>query len=115
MFHASGNIAVYRWARFGVRRLAARLDARVAVSPAAAGMAEHYLGGHYDVLFNGIETDRFADAAPADREGAHLDVYCLGFDPVRYDMAPFGAAPMLSISGATEAHGDGLKTTVFIS
>ncbi len=58
-FHASGRIAAYRWARAGVRRLAARLDLRVAVSPEAAGMARRYLDGHYDVLFNGIETSEF--------------------------------------------------------
>ncbi len=58
-FHASGRIAVYRWARPGVRRLAARLDARVAVSAEAAGMAQRYLGGTYEVLFNGIEVDRY--------------------------------------------------------
>ncbi len=58
-FHASGRIAVYRWARPGVRRLAARLDSRVAVSAEAAGMAQRYLGGTYDVLFNGIEVDRY--------------------------------------------------------
>ena len=68
-FHASGDITVYRWARFGVRRLAARLDARVAVSPAAAGMARRYLDGEYDVLFNGIETERFAVAEPAPTTG----------------------------------------------
>lgn len=37
------------------------------------------------------------------REGGHLDVYCLGIDPVRYDMAPIEAAPALAISGHTEA------------
>ena len=58
-FHASGRIAVYRWARPGVRRLAARLDARVAVSAEAAGMAQRNLGGTYDVLFNGIEVERY--------------------------------------------------------
>ena len=68
-FHASGNITPYRWARFGGRRLAARLDTRVAVSPEAAGMAREYLDGTYDILFNGIETDRFADAQPAERAG----------------------------------------------
>ena len=31
----------------------------------------------------------------ANREGGHLDVYCLGIDPVRYDMAPMGASPAL--------------------
>jgi phosphatidylinositol alpha-mannosyltransferase len=68
-FHASGDIGVYRWARFGVKRLASRLDLRVAVSPEAAGMARRYLDGHYDILFNGIETERFARAAPAPRQG----------------------------------------------
>jgi phosphatidylinositol alpha-mannosyltransferase len=68
-FHASGTIAVYRWARFGVRKLADRLDLRTAVSPEAAGMARRYLGGQYDILFNGIETDRFATAEPAPKLG----------------------------------------------
>ncbi|MEM7271707.1 MAG: glycosyltransferase family 4 protein [Actinomycetota bacterium] len=68
-FHASGDITPYRWARFGVRRLAARLDVRTAVSPEAAGMARRYLDGGYEILFNGIETDRFASASPADRDG----------------------------------------------
>jgi phosphatidylinositol alpha-mannosyltransferase len=63
-FHASGNIAVYRWARFGVRRLAARLDVKTAVSPEAAGMARRYLDGNYEIMFNGIEIDRFASAEP---------------------------------------------------
>jgi nucleotide-binding universal stress UspA family protein len=39
----------------------------------------------------------------ADREGGHLDVYCLGIDPVRYDMAPMGAPPGLTFSGNGEA------------
>ena len=59
-FHASGSIAVYRWAGFGVRRLASRLDRRVAVSPEAAGMAKRYLDGTYDILFNGIEIERYS-------------------------------------------------------
>lgn len=58
-FHASGRIAVYRWARPGVRRLASRLDTRVAVSAQAAAMAQRHLGGTYDVLFNGIEVERY--------------------------------------------------------
>ncbi len=68
-FHASGRIAVYRWARFGVKRLADRLDLRTAVSPEAAGMARRYLGGSYEILFNGIEIDRFASARPAVTDG----------------------------------------------
>lgn len=68
-FHASGNIGVYRWARFGVRRLASRLDIRAAVSPEAAGMARRYLDGSYEILFNGIEIDRFSQAAPSEKQG----------------------------------------------
>lgn len=68
-FHASGNIAVYRWARFGVRRLAARLDIRTAVSPEAAGMGRRHLDGNYEILFNGIEIDRYADATPREKNG----------------------------------------------
>lgn len=68
-FHASGNIAAYRWARFGVRRLAARLDTRIAVSPEAAGMAKRHLDGNYEILFNGIEIERFADCVPSEKTG----------------------------------------------
>ena len=68
-FHAAGKIAVYRWGRPFLRRLAARIDTKVAVSPEAAGMARRHLGGHYETLFNGIEIDRYADADPAPTEG----------------------------------------------
>ena len=64
-FHASGHIGWYRWARPVVRRLASRLDVRCAVSPAAADMAGRHLGGRYEVLFNGVEVDRWASAPPS--------------------------------------------------
>lgn len=57
-----------------------------------------------------ILTDQAGDAAAlraalalAQREQAHLDVYCLGLDQVRYDAVPMGAAPVMSPSGAQEA------------
>lgn len=68
-FHASGDIAVYRYLRPLLRRLATRLDCRVAVSAEAAGMAQRHLGGSYETLFNGIEVDRFAGAAPTPTTG----------------------------------------------
>lgn len=68
-FHASGEIAVYRWMRPLLRRLVARLDDKVAVSAEAASMAQRHLGGDYRVWFNGIETTRFASAAPAPTDG----------------------------------------------
>lgn len=78
-FHASGRIAAYRWARAGVRRLAARLDLRVAVSPEAAGMARRYLDGNYDVLFNGIETGHFRQlTGPTVHRGPGPNVLFLG-------------------------------------
>lgn len=44
-----------------------------------------------------------AAMAVARRQEAHLDIYCLGLDPIRYDMAPMGAAPALTIAGTDEA------------
>jgi len=68
-FHAAGTIGVYRWGQPLLRRFAARIDTKVAVSPEAAHMAERHLGGHYDVLFNGIEIERYAQAEAWPTEG----------------------------------------------
>lgn len=68
-FHASGEIGAYKWMGPVVRRLARRIDLATAVSPEAAGMATRYLGGTYDVLFNGIEVKRFAEAKPFETTG----------------------------------------------
>ena len=54
----------------GVRWLAKRLDLRCAVSKDARATAERALGGDYELLFNGIEVERFAKATPGpDRAG----------------------------------------------
>jgi phosphatidylinositol alpha-mannosyltransferase len=68
-FHAAGEIAVYRRARPIVRRIAARIDYKTAVSSEAAAMARSHLGGDYEVLFNGIEIERFANATPFPKDG----------------------------------------------
>jgi phosphatidylinositol alpha-mannosyltransferase len=68
-FHAAGRIGAYRWGRPVVRRMAGRLDIRTAVSPEAAGMARRHLNGTYEILFNGIEIERYARAAPAPTSG----------------------------------------------
>lgn len=44
-----------------------------------------------------------AAVAIARREEAHLEVHCLGLDPIRYDMAPMGAATALTVVGSDEA------------
>jgi phosphatidylinositol alpha-mannosyltransferase len=59
-FHAAGESAGYRVMGWALRRLAARLDHRVAVSPDAMALAQGALGGEYELLFNGIEVERFA-------------------------------------------------------
>lgn len=60
-FHAAGESAGYRVMGWALKRLARKLDHRVAVSPDAMALAQGALGGDYELLFNGIEVDRFAD------------------------------------------------------
>jgi phosphatidylinositol alpha-mannosyltransferase len=68
-FHRAGGSKAYRRLRPLVRWFANRLDLRCAVSEAAAATASAALGGSYEVLFNGIEVDRFASAEPWPTEG----------------------------------------------
>ena len=67
-FHAAGQSAGYRVMGWALRRFAARLDHRVAVSPDAMALAQAALGGEYELLYNGVEVDRFAvgPVQPAD-------------------------------------------------
>jgi len=59
-FHAAGESAAYRTLGWGLRRLARRLAWRCAVSPDAEALAQRNLRGDYELLFNGIEVERFA-------------------------------------------------------
>ncbi len=68
-FHRAGDSAAYTVARPGVRWLAKRLDIRCAVSKDALATARRALGGTYELLFNGIEVDRFAKAVPTPTDG----------------------------------------------
>jgi phosphatidylinositol alpha-mannosyltransferase len=68
-FHAAGVSAAYRLAGWALRRVAARLDHRVAVSPDAMALAKRALGGDYELLFNGVEVARFASGAAHPTEG----------------------------------------------
>lgn len=64
-FHSSGD-APLPWLRPVARSVLARLTLRVAVSDAARVTAEqHWGGGEYVVLWNGIEIDRIAAITPA--------------------------------------------------
>jgi phosphatidylinositol alpha-mannosyltransferase len=67
-FHAAGESAAYRYLGWGLKRMARRLDHRCAVSPDAVALAESGLGGEYELLFNAVEVERFAEgpAQPTD-------------------------------------------------
>ena len=68
-FHAAGGSAAYRWLAPVTRAIGRRLTLRCAVSDDAAALARRELGGEYDVLFNGIEVERFAKADPWPTDG----------------------------------------------
>jgi phosphatidylinositol alpha-mannosyltransferase len=68
-FHAAGGSAAYRWLAPLTRPVARRLSLRCAVSADAATLATQELGGEYEVLFNGIEVERFAKADPWPTDG----------------------------------------------
>ena len=64
-FHAAGEVP-YQWLRPALRSLMMRLTFRVAVSESARETAAgNWTGAEYTVLWNGIEIDRIASAAPA--------------------------------------------------
>jgi phosphatidylinositol alpha-mannosyltransferase len=79
-FHAAGDSASYRWLNPIVTWMANRIDVRCAVSADAELLAERYLGGTYEVLFNGVETDRYALAEPAKTDGPTI-FFCGRHEP----------------------------------
>lgn len=63
-FHRSGDSLVYAALRPAAVAMARRLALRCAVSEDARATAQRALRGTYEVLFNGIEVERFAKATP---------------------------------------------------
>ena len=68
-FHRNGTSSLYRVLAPAARFALGRLAARCAVSEAARDNVAS-LGGHYEVLFNGVDVDRFADAVPTPTHAA---------------------------------------------
>ena len=68
-FHRSGSSRLYTLSSPLTRPLARRLAVRCAVSEAALATAASALGGSFEVLFNGIETDRFDGVDPWPTDG----------------------------------------------
>lgn len=75
-FHAAGDIAWYGRLSKGVNWIADFLDARVAVSPQARELAHRYLGGQYEILFNGIENETYA--RPETTRGEKKSIFFCG-------------------------------------
>src|ERR671919_756336 len=68
-FHRAGDSSAYAALKPAGRWLARRLDLRCAVSKDALATARKALGGEYELLFNGIEIERFAKATPHPTDG----------------------------------------------
>ena len=79
-FHAAGDSKSYRFANRSLNWLAGRLDLRVAVSDDARELAERYFGGTYDVLFNGVELERYRHVRPIPRTGPTV-MFCGRHEP----------------------------------
>ena len=63
-FHRSGLPHAASIAAVAARRACRRIDVRVAVSEVARQSAASLCPGEYEVLFNGVDLDRFAQARP---------------------------------------------------
>jgi phosphatidylinositol alpha-mannosyltransferase len=68
-FHRSGSSVFYSLLGPVAKLAARRFAVRCAVSEAARQTAAAAIGGDYQVVFNGVEVDRFRDADPWPREG----------------------------------------------
>ncbi len=66
-FHAAGRSSSYRMFRAPLEWFVERVDRRVVVSKDALALVQQYLGGEYDVLFNGVETTAIRAVAPYPR------------------------------------------------
>ena len=63
-FHAAGDSASYRYLRPMIKPTVNNIAHAVAVSKDAAKLVRRYIGGNYEILFNGVELDAYR-AAPA--------------------------------------------------
>ena len=68
-FHAAGSQPAYQALAPLVSWVGQRLDARIAVSEDALALVRGPVGGEFEVLFNGIEAERFRSAEPWPTEG----------------------------------------------
>lgn len=69
-FHAAGVSASYRWFRLPLKRVSKALDVRCAVSEGARALAQNVVGGECELLYNGVEIERYRDAEPWPHDGS---------------------------------------------
>ena len=68
-FHSAGESAAYKYLRRPVLAASHRLAHRVAVSPDAEELVKRYIGGEYEILFNGVELEQYRGAVPEPADG----------------------------------------------
>jgi len=69
-FHSAGESGAYKTFQKLGRPIARRIDVRVAVSADAVELAQRYIGGEYEVLFNGIDLEAYSGPIVEDRDKA---------------------------------------------
>jgi phosphatidylinositol alpha-mannosyltransferase len=61
-FHSAGESASYKYLRAPIIAAGERIAHRVAVSKDARELAHRYIGGEYEILFNGVELEAYRSA-----------------------------------------------------
>ncbi|CAB4643025.1 unannotated protein [freshwater metagenome] len=69
-FHSAGESGAYKTFQKLGRPIARRIDVRVAVSADAVELAHRYIGGEYEILFNGIDLEAFSGPIVEHRDNA---------------------------------------------
>jgi phosphatidylinositol alpha-mannosyltransferase len=69
-FHSAGESGAYKTFQKLGRSIARRIDVRVAVSADAVELAQRYIGGEYEVLFNGIDLEAYSGPIVEQRDNA---------------------------------------------
>src|SRR5258705_3436220 len=108
-FHAAGVSAAYRWRKTLLRMVADRLDVRCVVSDDARQLAQGFLRGTYEQVFNGIEVDLFAKATPWPTDPPTV-VFCSRHEERKGLRVLVDALPMLPADYRAWVSGDGPRT-----
>jgi phosphatidylinositol alpha-mannosyltransferase len=74
-FHAAGESASYKYLKAPIKASAKNLSHRVVVSKDALALVHEYIGGDYEVLYNGVEIDLYGSVPPADAP-PHTIFFC---------------------------------------